>query len=423
MPETNNPAALAPDARVVIVGAGQAGGWAARTLRKEGFPGMITLVGNEAWPPHERPPLSKDVLLGSATPDSTHLFRETEWDELNICWLRGQNAISLDRERRTLVLENGQALPWDRLILCTGGRSRLLMPIGMTENCEALRTIDDALRLGRRLRSARRILIVGGGWIGLEVAASARQLGVDVTLVEAGTRLCARSVPENASRWLSELHESKGVHVMLETSVSAARRQPRGSTIVSLSSPRRSDITIEVDLVVAGIGMVPNDELAQAAGLECAAGIVVNSSCLTSDPAILAAGDVAVSPNSWLGRTCRLESWQNAQEQGIAAALSALGREVLHDPIPWFWSDQFGINVQIQGVTVDSDQIVTRGNDDPSSDNPRAIHFYLQNDRVRGVIGINAAKDVRASKRFIAQRASLNLAMLADESVPLNKIG
>lgn len=210
---------------------------------------------------------------------------------------------------------------------------------------------------------------------------------------------------------------------MLETSVSAARRQPRGSTIVSLSSPRRSDITIEVDLVVAGIGMVPNDELAQAAGLECAAGIVVNSSCLTSDPAILAAGDVAVSPNSWLGRTCRLESWQNAQEQGIAAALSALGREVLHDPIPWFWSDQFGINVQIQGVTVDSDQIVTRGNDDPSSDNPRAIHFYLQNDRVRGVIGINAAKDVRASKRFIAQRASLNLAMLADESVPLNKIG
>lgn len=422
MLETNNPKALGPDARVVIVGAGQAGGWAARTLRKEGFPGVITLVGNEAWPPHERPPLSKNVLLGSVTADSTHLFREAEWAELDICLIRGQNAISLDRERRTLVLENGQTLPWDRLILCTGGRSRLLMPIGMKENCEALRTIDDALRIGARLRSARQVLIVGGGWIGLEVAASARQLGVDVTLVEAGTRLCMRSVPENAAKWLAGLHESKGVHVMLETSVSAAQRRPNGSIAVSLSSPRHSDIALEVDLVVAGIGMLPNDELAQAAGLECASGIIVDGSCFTSDPAILAAGDVAVSPNSWLGKTCRLESWQNAQEQGIAAALSAMGREVLHDPIPWFWSDQYGINVQIQGVTTDADQIVTRGSDNPLGDNPRAIHFYLQNGRVRGVIGINAAKDVRASKKLIAQRASPSSAMLADESVSLNKL-
>lgn len=418
MQETNHRAPLTADACVVIVGAGQAGGWAARTLRKEGFTGTITLVGDEAAPPHERPPLSKSVLRGTAEPASTHLFSDADWAALSIHWMARRRACSLDRQTRTLLLDDGTCLHWDRLILCTGGRSRTFIPEGMDVACDMLRTIDDALRLRERLQSARRLLVIGGGWIGLEVAATARELGLEVTLVEAGDRLCARSLPENVSTWLLELHRKQGVRVFLNTSVSSAIRQLDESYEVRLSHIGDADVALAADLLVAGIGMVANDELASAAGLECAAGIVVDAGCRTSDPDIFAAGDVAVSPNSWMGRTGRMESWQNAQEQGVAAALSAMGRNVVHDPIPWFWSDQFGINLQIQGVVCDADTVVTRA----IAEEVRLIHFYLRGDRLRGVVGLNAAKEVRISKKLIATSALPDPAALSDPSIPLGKI-
>lgn len=422
MQETNNRRPLASDACVVIVGAGQAGGWAACTLRKEGFVGAITLVGDESWPPHERPPLSKSVLLGTAEPVSTHLFADADWAALDINWMASRCVRSLDRQAHMLLLDDGSSLRWDRLILCTGGRSRTLTPEGMEEPCETLRTIDDALRLRERLRAARRLLVIGGGWIGLEVAATARELGLDVTLVEAGDRLCSRSLPENVSSWLQDLHHGHGVRIMLNTSVLSAVKQPDESFEVGLLQAGDLGHTLAVDLVISGIGMIPNDELASAAGLECAGGIVVDASCCTTDPDIFAAGDVAVSPNSWMGRSCRLESWQNAQEQGIAAARSAMGRAVLHDPIPWFWSDQFGVNLQIQGVVCDADQVVVREMAGTVGD-IREIHFYLRAGRLRGVVGINAAKEVRMSKKLIATGASPDLSALADVLVPLGKLG
>lgn len=422
MQETNNRGPLASDACVVIVGAGQAGGWAARTLRKEGFVGTITLVGDEAWMPHERPPLSKKVLMGTEEPASTHLFSDADWASLDINWLASRSVCSLDRQAHTLLLDDGSSLHWDRLILCTGGRSRTLTPEGMRESCETLRTIDDALRLHERLLAARRLLVIGGGWIGLEVAATARELGLEVTLVETSDRLCARSLPENVSSWLQDLHCGHGVRIMLNTSVVSAVKQPDGSFEVCVSQAGKLSDVLAVDLVIAGIGMIANDELARAAGLECTGGIVVDASCRTSDPDIFAAGDVAVSPNSWMGRSCRLESWQNAQEQGIAAAHSAMGRAVLHDPLPWFWSDQFGVNLQIQGVVCDADQVVMRELAG-TSDDIRVIYFYLRSGRLRGVIGINAAKEVRKSKKLIATGASPDLAALADALVPLEKLG
>lgn len=422
MQETNNRGPLASDACVVIVGAGQAGGWAACTLRKEGFVGTITLVGAESWPPHERPPLSKSVLLGTAEPASTHLFPDADWAALDINWMAGCRVRSVDRQAHMLLLDDGSSLRWDRLILCTGGRSRTLTPEGMEEACETLRTIDDALRLRERLRATRRLLVIGGGWIGLEVAATARELGLNVTLVEAGDRLCARSLPENVSSWLQDLHCRHGVRIMLNTSVLSAVRQPDGSFAVRLSQAGDLGDTLAVDLVIAGIGMIANDELASAAGLECTGGIVVDASCRTADPDVFAAGDVAVSPNSWMGRNCRLESWQNAQEQGIAAARSAMGRAVRHDPIPWFWSDQFGVNLQIQGVVCDADQVVMRAMAGTSGD-IREIHFYLRAGRLRGVVGMNAAKEVRMSKKLIATGASPDLSALADALVPLGKLG
>lgn len=422
MQETNDCGQLASDACLVIVGAGQAGGWAARTLRKEGFVGTITLIGAESWPPHERPPLSKSVLLGTAEPASTHLFPDADWATLDINWMASRRVRSLDRQTHMLLLDDGSSLRWDRLILCTGGRSRTLTPDGMEEACETLRTIDDALRLRERLRAARRLLVIGGGWIGLEVAATARELGLEVTLVEAGDRLCARSVPENVSSWLQDLHRGHGVRIMLNASVARAVKQPDGSLEVGLSQAGDLGQTLAVDLMIAGIGMIANDELASAAGLECVGGIVVNARCQTADPDIFAAGDVALSPNSWMGRNCRLESWQNAQEQGIAAARSAMGRAVLHDPIPWFWSDQFGVNVQIQGVVAGADQVVMREIAGPLGD-IREIHFYLLAGRLRGVVGMNAAKEVRMSKKMIATGASPDLSALADALIPLGKLG
>ena len=421
MQETNNRGPLTSDTRVVIVGAGQAGGWAARTLRKEGFAGTITLVGEESWLPYERPPLSKSVLIGTAEPASTQLFPDADWAALDINWMASRRVCSIDRQAHTLLLDDGSSLRWDRLILCTGGRSRTLTPVGMQEACDTLRTIDDALRLRERLRAGRRLLVIGGGWIGLEVAATARELGLDVTLVEAGDRLCARSLPENVSSWLRDLHSGHGVRIMLNTCVLSAVKQPDGSFEVGLSQARDLSDTLSVDLVIAGIGMIANDELASAAGLECAGGIVVDASCRTGDPDIFAAGDVAVSPNSWIGHSCRLESWQNAQEQGIAAARSAMGRAVLHDPIPWFWSDQFGVNLQIQGVVCDADQVVTRKMAGAFGD-IREIHFYLRGDRLCGVVGMNAAKEVRMSKKLIGIGASPDLAALADASVALGKL-
>ena len=421
MQETNNLGPLAADTRVVIVGAGQAGGWAARTLRKEGFAGTITLVGEESWLPHERPPLSKSVLMGTAEPASTQLFPDVDWAALDINWMASRRVCSIDRRAHSLLLDDGSSLLWDRLILCTGGRSRTLTPVGMKEACDTLRTIDDALRLRERFRADRRLLVIGGGWIGLEVAATARKLGLDVTLVEAGDRLCARSLPENVSSWLQDLHSGHGVRIMLNTCVLSAVKQADGSFQVGLSQAGDLGDTLSVDLVIAGIGMIANDELASAAGLECAGGIVVDASCRTCDPNIFAAGDVAVSPNSWMGNSCRLESWQNAQEQGIAAARSAMGHAVLHDPIPWFWSDQFDVNLQIQGVVCDADQLVTREMAGAFGD-IRVIHFYLRAGRLRGVVGMNAAKEVRMSKKLIALGTSPDLAALADASVPLGKL-
>ncbi|PUE62126.1 hypothetical protein B9Z36_02120 [Limnohabitans sp. Rim8] len=422
MQETNNCWPLASDACVVIVGAGQAGGWAAHTLRKEGFGGSITLVGDESWQPYERPPLSKSILMGSAEPLSTHLFSDADWAALDINWISSRRVCSIDRQAHTLLLDDGSRLHWNRLILCTGGRSRTLTPDGMDETCETLRTLDDALRLRHRLRAAQRLLVIGGGWIGLEVAATARELGLDVTLVEAGDRLCARALPPNMSSWLKELHGRHGVRIMLNTAVSSACKQADGSFEVRLSPAGELGETLVVDLVIAGIGMIANDELASAAGLACTEGVVVDASCRTSDPDIFAAGDVAVSPNSWMGRRCRLESWQNAQEQGIAAARAVMGHAVLHDPIPWFWSEQFGVNLQIQGVVCDADQLVTREMAKASGD-IRAIHFYLRAGHLRGVVGMNAAKEVRASKKLIATHASPDLAALADALVPLSQLG
>jgi 3-phenylpropionate/trans-cinnamate dioxygenase ferredoxin reductase subunit len=400
---------------IVIIGAGQAGGWAARTLREEGFEGRVVLIGDEAHPPYERPPLSKAVLAGEAAPQSVHLLDAAAMAGLSIEWLPGARVASLDRQGRRVMLADGGEIHYGKVILCTGGRARELdVPGADLPGVHTLRTIDDALRLGTVLQPDARVAVVGGGWIGLEVAATARQRGAAVTVIETMHRLCERSVPEALSAHLQALHTAQGVEVLLGAAVARFAPGPDGSLEVVLSDGRG----IACDAAVVGIGLVPNDELARAAGLECDGGVLVDAQCRTSDPDILAAGDVAVARNSWAGRRLRLESWQNAQEQGIAAARSALGREVHYDPLPWFWSDQHGTNLQIYGIPSAAHQVVVRG--DPAAGS--FVFFYLDGDRLVAALGGNAARELRFARRLIEKRTPVRAQDLADPGVSLAKL-
>lgn len=407
--------AARPIANIVIVGAGQAGGWAAQTLRAEGFQGRLVLIGDEAHPPHERPPLSKAVLAGQALPDSTRLMKPEAFDALALEWRPCARVHRIDRAAKQIVLAEGEALVYDKLILCTGGRARgLSLPGAHQVLLHTLRTIDDALALAPALGPGRSVVVIGGGWIGLEVAATARQQGAEVVVVETQARLCERTVPAEISEHLLALHRAQGTRVLLGAGVSGFAKGSDGRSVVQLADGS----ALSSDVIVLGIGLVPNDELAREAGLACDGGVLVDAQCRTSDPDILAAGDVAVSLNSWAGRPLRLESWQNAQEQGIAAARSALGLAVDYQPLPWFWSDQYGMNLQIYGVPRPSHRVVRRGDAASGS----FVLFYLDGDVVQAAMGPNAARDLRFARRLIEQRKSVDPERLADLKTPMSKL-
>lgn len=400
---------------IAIVGAGQAGGWAAQTLRREGHAGPVLLIGDEPHPPHERPPLSKAVLAGDASVESTYLVKNEAFAALALDWRPGVRATAIDRPRKRLHLSTGEAVGYDKLLLCQGGRARrLTVPGADLPGVLTLRTIDDAQRMAGRLLPGRHLVVIGGGWIGLEVAATARGKGMAVTVVEAASRLCERTVPPEISAYLARLHAGHGTEVLVGAGVERIASEVHGTLSVTLRDGR----TLACDTVAVGVGLVPNDELAREAGLKCDGGIVVDAQCRTSDPDILAAGDVATAHCRHAGRRMRLESWQNAQTQGIAAACAALGRAVDPPPLPWFWSDQYGVNLQIHGVPSAADRVVARG----ATDADRFVLFYLDGDVVRAALGPNAARDLRHARRLIEQRTAVDPERLADVRVPMSEM-
>jgi 3-phenylpropionate/trans-cinnamate dioxygenase ferredoxin reductase component len=400
---------------IVIVGAGQAGGWTAQTLRTEGHTGTIVLIGDELHIPYERPPLSKAVLSGDAAAQSTYLIKREAFDQLALDWRPGVCVESIDRTSKQLRLAEGELIAYDKLILCNGGRARpLQVPGAHLPGVMTLRNLDDARTLAQALIAGNRLVVVGGGWIGLEVAATARKKGMIVTVVEAMKRLCERTVPPEISEYLSRLHGTHGTDVILGAGVERLSRNAAGTLAVMLGDGRELDC----DTVVVGIGLIPNDELARDAGLACDGGVVVDAQCRTSDPDIFAAGDVASWHCAWAGRRMRLESWQNAQEQGIAAARSALGLAVDHQPLPWFWSDQYDSNLQIYGMPTAAHRVVERRA--PGSDS--FILFYLEGDVVSAAVGPNSARDLRFARRLIEQRKVVDPARLADTQVPMAKL-
>ena len=396
---------------IVIVGAGQAGGWAATTLRSRGYDGRVLLLGEEPHAPYERPPLSKAVLSGQAAAESTELFSAARLTELDIEFRPGIAATRLRVDDKQVESSDGESAAYDKLILCTGGRPVVPALPGVSGAAvHVLRTRDDALRLRAQLGPGKHVVIVGGGWIGLEVAATARQSGSRVTVLEQAARLCARSVQPGVSAHLAALHAAHGVEVRLGASLCAVHPQPDGRAVAELADGS----AIAADAVVLGVGLQANDALARAAGIECDRGVLVDAYCRTSATDVFAAGDVAVSVGA-VGRV-RLESWQNAQDQGAAAALSALGESMPYTPSGAVWSEQYDAMVQIVGFPALAASEVLR----PQAESRALLSVALDaGSRIVAAVAVDAPRELRQLRKWIAQGAVLDPALLQRPDVPL----
>lgn len=398
---------------ILIVGGGQAGAWVATTLRGEGFDGSIVLAGAEAHPPYERPPLSKGLLTGGE-PRQAYLRPVGDYAALGIELRAGCQVAGLDLANRAASLRNGERILFDRLVLTTGSTARrLAVPGAHLGNVLSLRTIDDALALHSLLERRPRTVIIGGGLIGLETAAAARAMQCDVTILEATAGLMQRVAPAEIGALFARMHRERGVTIHLETTVQRLEGDGLVERVVCADGRR-----FEADLVIVAIGADPETGLASAAGLAVDNGIVVDAFGRTSHPSVFAAGDVTNHPNALLGRRVRLESWQNAQNQAIAIAKAMCGHDAPYAELPWFWSDQFDLNLQMAGLPLRWDQVAIRG--DMSAANFSA--FYLEDERVVAVSAVNRPRDMAIGRRLIERRASTSADKLADEQIPLKSL-
>ncbi len=399
---------------IIVVGAGQAGGRAAQGLRQAGFEGRVVLIGAEPHLPYERPPLSKELLAGDGGIDKALLHDEAFYADQSIELRAGAPATAIDPAGHIVAIEGGETLAYDTLLLATGARVRELpIPGADLDGVHYLRTIEDSQAIRAGLSANARIAVIGGGFIGLEVAASARSRGCRVTVLEAAERLMGRSVAPEISDWFAELHRGHGVDLRLGARIEAIEGDGRVQGIALAGGE-----TVPADLVIIGIGIVANTGLAEAAGLEVDNGIVVDEFGRTSNPDIYAVGDVANQPNAFLGRRVRLESYQNAQDQAIAVARNMAGEARPYEDSLWVWSDQYDVNLQMTGMADDWDELVWRGEAAGGS----FTVFYLRDGRVIAVNTVNSGRDMRAAQRLMASGNRVDPAQLADPAVKLIKL-
>lgn len=377
---------------MVIVGAGVAGVTAAGTLRDAGYSGRITLVETESTAPYDRPPLSKDVLLRDGAENAVSL-RPPEWyAEKNITLASGNSVTALHPAEHRLQLSNGNTLSYDKLLLAMGSRVRSLPSLEQGRvPCFYLRTLEDSLRLREQLAEGRRVVMVGGGVIGMEVAASALRRGCKVAVVEQAPRIMSRALCEAMSTHLANYHLAKGVDLYVGTGV-VGQSFPPAVPGLQLADGR----SIAADVLVIGIGVVANDELARAAGIRCDDGIVVDEHGATSAADVFAAGDVARYPDSFCDRTLRGESWMHAQNQAAAVAKNMLGAASPYRQVPYVWSDQYDLKIQIAGVANGTAQVV-RGKVEANA----FIVFHLRGPRIVGAVGINSPRDMSIAQRLM----------------------
>ncbi len=398
--------------RIVIIGAGQAGAQAVATLRVEGFGGPLTLVGDEPFPPYQRPPLSKAYLAGTFERERLFLKPESFYSESRCERLHGVAATDIDRGARNVVLADGGAIAYDRLLIATGSRVRRIPVAGADlPGIFYLRGIADVDALRGAFAAGKRLAVVGGGYIGLEVAAVAIKHGLDVTVFEALPRVMTRAVSPQLSVFYESVHRKAGVRIEPNVSVESFEGAGR------LQFVHAGGKSHAADLALVGIGIVPNVEIAAAAGLACDDGIVVDDCARTADPAIFAAGDCTRHVGRE-GQLIRLESVQNAIDQAKHAALAMLGRPLPYREVPWFWSDQYDLKLQIAGLARENDELVLRGN--PAA--RKFAVFRLREGSVAAVEAVNAAPEYVVGRRLIADGTPVAASRLADTSIPMKSV-
>jgi 3-phenylpropionate/trans-cinnamate dioxygenase ferredoxin reductase component len=400
---------------VVIVGAGHGGGTAAALLRQYGYAGKITLIGEEPIAPYQRPPLSKAWLKGEADAASLMLKPDTFYAEADIEMILGARVTRITRSERTVTLSDGRTVPYDTLIIATGARARTLaIPGADLAGVLTLRSAADAEVLKSALGPGKRLAVIGGGYIGLEAAASARALGAEAVVIEREPRILARVACEALSTFFTDYHRARGVAFEVAADVAAFEGKGGHVAGVRLGDGR----LIPCDAVLVGVGAPPNHELAAEAGLECVGGIVVDEHARTADPAVFAIGDVTHRPLPLYGRMFRLESVANALEQARQAASAIVGRPAPAHEVTWNWSDQYDLKYQFAGLPFEVDDIVIRG--DPAT--AKFAVFHLKGDLIQAVEAVNAGAEFMAGRQLIAARRPISRARLADTAISMKEV-
>ena len=400
--------------RVVIAGAGHAAGQLVASLKQQKFAGQIVLVGDEAHLPYQRPPLSKKFLSGDLHAERLYVKPPAFYDDPQI-ELRLETSITkINRESKTLGTDSGDDIPYDKLVLALGSRVRRLSIEGADlDGVHYLRSIADVGGIRAELQNKKHVVIVGAGYIGLEVAAVTRQLGLDVTVVEMADRVMGRVVSPEISDFYQIEHASHGVKLRLSTGITAFRGEGRLQAVETADGE-----LIPADFVVVGLGILPNTEIAIDAGLDVEDGIVVDDRCQTSDPNIYAVGDCTRHPNEIYDRQLRLESVHNALEQAKTAISNICGNETHYSQVPWFWSDQYDLKLQIAGLSAGYDDVVIRGN---PADRSFAC-LYLKDKKLIATDAVNSPKEFVQSKALIASRIELDRKQLADTDIQLKEL-
>ena len=396
---------------IVIIGAGHAAGQAAASLRQAKFAGPITIIGDEAHVPYQRPPLSKQYLAGTQLADKVYLRAEKFYADKDIQLMLDTRATQIDPSTKTINLDNGETIAYEKLLISTGSRPRKLSIEGSDlSGIHYLRTMDDVDGIRADVKPGANLVIVGGGYIGLEVAAVGIELGMNVHVLEMEERILQRVTTPEMSAYYHKLHTDRGVHIHTQTGVIGF------SGNGSVEKVLCGDESFDADIVIVGIGIIPNTEIAEEAGIHCENGIVVDDHCRTSDPDIYAAGDCTNHPNPLMNKRLRLESVPNAMDQARVSTANMLGDDKVYAAIPWFWSDQYDLKLQMVGFSADGDSQVLRGD----MDTHQFAIFYLKDGKVVAADAVNSPKEFMLCKQLVGKPA--DPAKLADPETDLKSL-
>ncbi len=399
----------------IIIGASHAAAQLVVRLYKEGWDGTIMLVGEEPYLPYHRPPLSKALLAGEKTEEQILIRPKAQYEKIGVILKLGRRAIAINRNDKTITLDNGEQLAYDKLALTVGARVRKInIPGSALGNIFYLRNIADVHQIKVQIPNSKKAVIIGGGYIGLEAAAVLRKLGLEVTVLEMMDRVLQRVTTPEVSAFYTRIHREEGVSIYTQTGATAFEGNTKVQKVVCTDGQ-----TFEADFVVVGIGVIPNTELAKQTGLTVQNGIVVDKYASTSDPDIVAAGDCTFHPNALLNCSLRLESVQNASDQATTAAATICGKEKPYQAYPWFWSDQYDVNLQIAGLNKDYDQVLIRGN---ALTGRKFIAFYLKKGKLIAADCINSKKEYMFTRRLLDKGITPTIAQLKDEDFDLKTL-